>query len=287
MATTKALTELYVHESGTPGAPAIVFLHPTAANGGMWEEHMGGLVGYHCLAPDLPGHGRSNQLPWTSLDDTAQQVAALIEGRVPARRAHVVGLSLGGTVVHKLLAHRPELLDRVVIDGCGGGVLPARGAGLWRLAFALTAPLIHRKLVIDLLYRYLEGDRGDPAGRARFAADLRAVSPTAFRRSFADANDKKNRFSPEELSVSCPILLVAGEREPGTIRASNAALAALMPNVVARFVPGAGHAWLAAQPELHVRMVQAWISGQELPAELAFETTPWPSSQVQRLLDAC
>jgi pimeloyl-ACP methyl ester carboxylesterase len=49
-----------------------VFLHPTAANGGMWEQHMGRLAGYHCLAPDLPGHGRSNQLPWTSLDDTAR-----------------------------------------------------------------------------------------------------------------------------------------------------------------------------------------------------------------------
>jgi pimeloyl-ACP methyl ester carboxylesterase len=197
MTTTQTLTELYVHESGSPGAPAIVFLHPTAANGGMWEQHMGRLAGYHCLAPDLPGHGRSNQLPWISLDDTARQVAGLIEDRVPARRTHVVGLSLGGALVHK-----------------------------------------------------------------------------------------QNRFSREELSVSCPILLVAGEREPGTIRASNAALAALMPNVVARFVPGAGHAWLAADPELHVRMAQAWISGQALPAELAPETTPWPSSQVQRLPDA-
>jgi pimeloyl-ACP methyl ester carboxylesterase len=285
MTTTQTLTELYVHESGSPGAPAIVFLHPTAANGGMWNEHMRRLVGYHCLAPDLPGHGRSNHLPWTSLDDTAQQVAALIEDRVPARRAHVVGLSLGGALVHKLLAHRPELLDRVVIDGCGGGVLPARGAGLWKLAFALTAPLLHRKLVIGLLYRYLGGDPSDPAGRARFAADLRAVSPAAFRRSFADANDNKNRFSREELSALCPILLVAGEREPGTIRASNAALAALMPNATARFVPGAGHAWLTRAPELHVRMVEAWISGQELPAGLAPETTPWPSSQVQPLLD--
>jgi hypothetical protein len=56
--------------------------------------------------------------------------------------------------------------------------------------------------------------------------------------------------------------------------------------VVARFVPGAGHAWLAAQPELHVRMVEAWMNGRELPAELAPEITPWPSSQVQRLLEA-
>jgi pimeloyl-ACP methyl ester carboxylesterase len=92
------------------------------------------LASYHCLAPDLPGHGRSNQLPWTSLDDTAQQVAALIEDRVPARRAHVVGLSLGGALVHKLLAHRPELLDRVVIDAAAAACcrLRGRGCGSWR-----------------------------------------------------------------------------------------------------------------------------------------------------------
>ena len=101
--------------------------------------------------PDLPGHGRSNHLPWSSLDDTARQVAELIEGRVPARRAHVVGLSLGGVVAHRLLAHRLELLDRVVIDGAG--VLPARSVGLWKLGMALVAPFIHRRLVIGVLYR--------------------------------------------------------------------------------------------------------------------------------------
>jgi pimeloyl-ACP methyl ester carboxylesterase len=170
----------------------------------------------------------------------------------------------------------------VVIDGAG--VLPSRAARRWRLAMALVAPFLHRKLVIGLLYRALGGDPGDPAGRERFAADLGAVSPAAFRRAFADANDN-HRFSKAELCASCPTLLVAGEREPGAVRASNAALAALMPNAVARFSPGGGHGWLAGAAELHVRMVEAWITEQELPAELAAETTQWLSSQVQRLLD--
>jgi hypothetical protein len=76
-----------------------------------------------------------------------------------------------------------------------------------------------------------------------------------------------------------------GTRAAG-LRASNAALAALMPDAEARFAPECGHAWLAVDPELHGRMVQAWISGQELPAELAPETTAWPSVRVQRLLEA-
>jgi pimeloyl-ACP methyl ester carboxylesterase len=170
MTTNEALTDLYVHESGTPGSPAIVFLHADGASGGMWDRHMRRLAGYHCLAPDLPGHGRSNQLPWTSLDDATQQVVGLIEDRIPTRRAHVVGLSLGGVVAHTLLAQRPELLDRVVIDGAG--VLPSREAGIWRLGIALgialVAPFLHRRLVIGLLYRALGGDPGDPVGRGRF-----------------------------------------------------------------------------------------------------------------------
>lgn len=273
---------LHVHESGTPGSAAIVFLHGDAATGGMWDQHMERLAGYHCLAPDLPGHGRSNHLPWPSLDDTAQRVAALIEDRIPARRAHLVGLSLGGAVAHTLLAHRPELLDRVVIDGCGlVDVLPARGVRLWKLGFALVSPFIHRGPVIGLFARMVGVA---PADRDRFAADLRAVSPAAFRRAFAEGNDI--RISRAELRAPCATLLVAGEREQRAIRAANAALAALMSDAEARFAPGRGHAWLAADPELHGRMVEAWISGQELPAELAPETTAWPSVRVQRLLEA-
>jgi pimeloyl-ACP methyl ester carboxylesterase len=131
-------TTPYVHESGRPGSPAIVFLRRVGASGRMWEEHMRRLTAYHCLAPDLPGHGRSNRVPWRSLADTSEQVARLIETRFPSRRAHVVGLSLGGAVAHTLLARRPELLDRVVIDGCGA--LPAWWVGLTKLAVAGAAP---------------------------------------------------------------------------------------------------------------------------------------------------
>jgi pimeloyl-ACP methyl ester carboxylesterase len=60
----------------------------------MWEEHLRRLGGCHCLAPDLPGHGRSNRLPWRSRIDPAEQVAEFIQRRSPSRRAHLVGLSL-------------------------------------------------------------------------------------------------------------------------------------------------------------------------------------------------
>lgn len=266
---------LYIQESGTPGSPAIVFLHGVGNSGKMWAKHTARLVGYHCLAPDLPGFGRSNHLPWRSRADTMKQVAELIEARIPSRRAHVISLSLGGSVAHTLLARRPDLLDRVVIDGCG--VLPWWGIGLIKLGVAAVSPFLHTGPVVGAIGRAWNLDE-------ETRADLRAASPRAFRRGFADAND--TRISQEEVSAPCPTLLVAGEREmKPPVRASNAALAALMPNAVARFAPGQGHGWLGQQPELHLRMVEAWLSGQELPSELEPETTPWPSETVQRLLD--
>jgi pimeloyl-ACP methyl ester carboxylesterase len=270
-------TAVYVRESGEPGSPAIVFLQGVGASGGMWEEHMRRLASHHCLAPDLPGHGRSGRVPWTSLVDTAEQVAGLIESRIPSRRAHVVGLSLGGAVAHTLLARHPELLDRVVIDGCGA--LPAWWVGLTKLGVGVVSPFVHRQPVIHVIARVVGIA---PSGIDRFSTDLRAASPKAFRRAFAEANSI--RISPEEVSASNPTLFVAGEREPTIVRASNAALAALMPNALARFAPGRGHGWLAVDPELHYRMVEAWIEGQELPAELPAETTSWPRAKVARLV---
>ena len=48
------LTGIHVRETGFPGAPAVVFLHGSAASGGMWTDHMARLAGYHCLAPRPP-----------------------------------------------------------------------------------------------------------------------------------------------------------------------------------------------------------------------------------------
>jgi pimeloyl-ACP methyl ester carboxylesterase len=84
--------EMNVRESGSPGASAVVFLHGVGNSGGMWGRHMAQLKELHCLAPDLPGFGRSNHLAWTTREDITDTIAALIQTRIPDQKAHVVGL---------------------------------------------------------------------------------------------------------------------------------------------------------------------------------------------------
>ena len=251
---------MYVHESGTPGNPAVVFLHGAGASGRMWREHMARLTEFHCLAPDLPGFGRSNRLPCLSRTVTADLVAELVAKRVPARRAHVVGLSWGGGITHTLLDRHPGLVDRAVIDGAG--VLTWWAGGLFLFGASIVSPFLHTRPVTALFSGIIGMDE---AGRE----DLRASSRRAFRRAFVEGF--KSGVSRVEISAPSPTLLVAGEKET-VVRRSNAAQAVLMPNAVARFAPGLGHGWLARDPELHVRMVETWITGRDLPPELRPET---------------
>lgn len=265
------MTGMYVHEGGAPGAPAVVFLHGTGSSGRMWRHHVAKLEDrFHCLAPDLPGFGRSNRLAPASLDESADLIARLVETRVPAQRAHVVGLSWGGGIVHTLLEHHAGLIDRAVVDGAG--VLPWNGGWMVQLGVTVISPFLHTAPVIALFSNMIGMDE---VGRD----ELRASSRRAFRASFVEGFGKP-RAPRVEVGVPCPTLLVAGEKE-SLIRPSNAALAAVMPHAVARYAPGVPHGWLARLPELHVRMVEAWLTGQELPAELGVEP-PSPAA-VERL----
>lgn len=265
--------DMHLRESGTSGSPAVVFLHGVGNSGRMWKGHMAEMSGFHCLAPDLPGFGDSNQLAWTSRTDISDRVAALIRSAIPGGKAHVVGLSLGGSIAHTMLGRHPELLDRVVIDGCG--VLPWWGIGLIKTGVVAMSPFLHTRPLIRVV--------GNAFGLDEEAqADMQRASPAAFRRGFAEANS--TRITATQLEAPCPTLLVAGEFETKPpVRASNAALAGLMPHAEARYVVGCGHGWIGEKPDLHRRMVQAWLTGEDLPPGLEVETTRWDRSVTETI----
>jgi pimeloyl-ACP methyl ester carboxylesterase len=248
-----------------------VFLHGVGNTGVMWRDHMAELAEYHCLAPDLPGHGRSRRIPWVSREDTAARIARFVEA-LPDHRAHVVGLSLGGSVAFELLNTRPELLDHVVIDGCGA--MPSRLAGPAKVGVAAVSPLIRRRAFGRLLTKFV--GITEPDAIEDFIDQLRQADPRSFRRAFADAQDV--RISAALLSASSPTLLVSGANELAAVHATGRLLAERMPRAEARVVPGSGHGWLGAHPRTHVAMVRAWITDTALPAELV----PLPPQDARR-----
>jgi pimeloyl-ACP methyl ester carboxylesterase len=183
---------MYVEESGTPGSPAIVFVHGMGQNGRVWRKHMARLSGFHCLAPDLPGFGRSNRLQPASLTETANLVANLIETRVPARRAHLVGISWGAVVIHSLLIRHPDVADKAIVDGAAL-FWPRVGGPLMLVVISAVSPFLHTRPVMALFHDLMD------------AEDLRASSRRAFRRVFAESLHPR-----AAIGAPNPSLLVAG-----------------------------------------------------------------------------
>jgi pimeloyl-ACP methyl ester carboxylesterase len=257
---------MYVHESGSSGQPAIVFLHGNGANGTMWQPHVERLAGYHCLAPDLPGYGQSNGQEWVSLDRTADQVTDLIRSRASDGRAHVVGLSLGSSVLLTLLSRSPDVIGHAIVDGAG--ILPQPGLTFKKAGFHVMQPFLHSEFVIKTIARSFKipSDRYE-----EFSRGMLEMSPSSFTRSSLEA--LSFRDAPGLEKVTCPVLFVAGQREAAAVHRSNVLLAGVMPHAQARVAPGVAHGWLAAAPELHLRMVKAWIEDQPLPDELVDPVT--------------
>jgi len=138
-----------------------------------------------------------------------------------------------------------------------------------KIGVSMISPFLRFAPVARLIGRAFGVTPGD--GLDAFVAQMQAVDARSFRRAFADANDMA--ITRRLLVAPCPTLLVAGERELKHVRASNRLLSERMPHAEAWMMPGASHGWGPAQfPDVHLRMVAAWIADRQLPAELVPET---------------
>ena len=253
---------LYVSESGQQHEESVLFLHGLGVSGWMWHDQIEQLQNqYHCLNVDLPGNGESYQVEWRSFADTAAQLAALVAERAHGGHAHVVGLSLGGYTALHLLAGHPERVRDVIISGVSGGPLPRE-----RL-FRLLVPLLSRALrwgwVLHLSARAMQLPE---EVRPLYRRDGQRLTPAGIRRVY----DEVIQFQLPAALGQLPqrLLAVAGAKEVAAVRERLPAFPALMPRGQAYLVPDAHHGWNGEFPELFTAMIQAWLSGAPLPAEL-------------------
>jgi len=112
---------------GDPDRPALVFLHGFMGRGEDWlpaarlfSNH------YHCILPDLPGHG-DNVFPIPagpySLDSLADELDAFVDG-IPSPIV-LAGYSLGGRITLAYACRRPKKLKAFVLESASPGISEA------------------------------------------------------------------------------------------------------------------------------------------------------------------
>lgn len=112
----KSMNQLFIEESGKQNAESILFLHASGSSSRMWRHHLAVLENdFHCIALDLPGHGASRDTEWTNFDDVAEMIVDIIQNKAHGK-PHLVGLSLGGCLILKLLEKHSDLIGKVIVD---------------------------------------------------------------------------------------------------------------------------------------------------------------------------
>lgn len=238
--------------------PPLVFVHGAAEDGRVWVPQLAALADeFTVVAWDEPGAGGSSDVPTSfGLADYANCLAALIEA-LALGRAHVAGISWGGTVVQELYRHHPELVaTMILVDTYAGwkGSLPeaevrARVASVRQMlaasahGFDRTPPGLFA---------------GDPPAKfvpllEQMAAAARPESLTTqlFVMAEADQRDLLPR-------IAVPTLLIWGELDARSPLSVARQFEQAIPDTQLVVIPESGHVSNLEQPEQFNDAVRAF-----------------------------
>jgi pimeloyl-ACP methyl ester carboxylesterase len=269
-------SRLHCQAYGPDDAASIVFLHGGGVAGFMWQPVIERLPEYHCLAPDLPQHGGSQEVGPFSMQLAAEQVAALICEQAHGARCYLVGLSEGAQVSVQVLANAPELIGRALISSAlllplsGLRWLMSPGALAW--TYRLSVAPFKRSdwwIRINMKYSANVPEQLFPQFKQAFVA----LSESAFVNIML-AN-QRFRMPAGMQAVNTPALIVVGHKEYAAMHRSARELAEALPqakpvqlNLGRSATLAREHNWALTEPDLFAETVRAWIEGQPLPPEL-------------------
>jgi haloalkane dehalogenase len=103
--------------------PPVLFFHGEPTWSFLWRKVIPPVrdAGYRCIAPDLPGFGRSDKpvdLDWYSYDRHTASVAPLLE-ELDVRDATVVVHDWGGPIGLRLAVEHPDRISKLVVLDTG------------------------------------------------------------------------------------------------------------------------------------------------------------------------
>jgi len=252
--------QLVPHGPALRERPSVLLLH-----GGPGYDHSGFRPHFarladiaHLVYVDHRGHGRSDRRPaheWT-LDTFADDVVRLCDA-LGLERPVVLGQSFGGFVAQRYLARHPGHPSKVILSSTsphlglerklaaferlGGPVARAAAERFWRRpdAGSWADYLVHCRP----LYNTTRQDDDEARQRTIFNFDILFAS--------AGGEQQTMNLLPGLAQARCPVLVLAGDRDPVCPIEDSRDIYAALPERHRRFVAieGAGHGTWRDRPD--------------------------------------
>lgn len=270
-------TALCLRTDGDQDAETTVLLvHGWTQDHSCWDAVVGELLrrypgGMRILRYDHRGHGGSAAAPsgTATVEQLADDLAALITDRVPRGRLVLGGHSMGGATLMALAQRHPHLVTRIA----GAGFVGTTPGGLSELTFGLPRTLASRIYRAEAVAsRYLA--RSNRTAFARHPATLR---PAVRRLTFGKHARRTDVIATaEQIGRACPANMLSFldsllEHD----RAADLSAFAHTPCFVAhggrdRLIPP-GHGRIIAESLPHAAFLRFPDAGHMLTAERTFE----------------
>ncbi len=229
--------------------PTVVFLHGAGFDHSAWALHSRWFAhhGFGVLAPDLPGHGRSQGKPLAVIEALADWTAALLDA-AGAAKAKLIGHSMGSLIALETAARHPSRVSELCLIGTSD-------------AMAVSADLLgaaekNDHDAIDMVSIWGLGASAEIGGslapgiwmHSGAQRTLEAAGPGVLHADLAAGNAYRNAATAAR-ATTIPVTLILGERDMMTPAKAGRALAATFANARTVVLKGAGHMLMAERPD--------------------------------------
>ena len=244
--------ETFVATGGKPfdaSLPAVVFLHGAGFDHSTWALHSRWFAhhGYTVLAPDLPGHGRSQGKPLPSITDMANWTSSLLDA-AGAQSAKLVGHSMGSLIALETAARHPGKVSALSLIGTAATMTV--GPDLLKAAEMNDHAAIDMVSIWGLGFAAELGGSRAPGLWMHQSAQrvLQRCAPGVLYNDLNACNAYQNALEAAA-QIKVPTTVILGERDMMTPAKAGKALAAAVPNARTIVLPGAGHMMMVEQPD--------------------------------------
>ncbi len=241
--------QLHTLDHNPSASTAVVLLHGLGATGQSWQLQVAPFTraGYRLIAPDLRSFGRSRYPGFTSIPAMAEVVRELLDAlNIP--KAHVVGISLGGTVALQLALDAPQCVDKLVLANTFAHLRP-KNLGvflymLWRLLLVHTVGLeMQGKVVARRVFPQPEQE----ILRQELMHQIQQADPRGYRATMRALGQFNVQARLGE--IRCPTLILTSENDTTVPLDTQRALAQGISGARQILFPKGGHALSVDQAE--------------------------------------
>jgi 3-oxoadipate enol-lactonase len=252
-------------ELGDPGDPTVVFAHSLIWDRQMFDEVVPLLAdSYHIINFDQHGHGETGFRPSLTLEDMAEDYAALVEawGFGPV---HWAGLSIGGMTGMRLALARPDLLKSLILmNASSQPEMEDRFQSYMMLAGAIRSGQAASVVDAILPYFFSPSTYSEQPGLIkRYREKLQAEGSNEGMYQAAVAVFTRKDITDLLDRITAPALVIAGEQDIATPLDRSERMAERLPNSRLVVIPDAAHMSATEQPALVARVIRDFLHGVE------------------------